>query len=1538
MHVSLPRRSYRTGLSMQCLLWICFGLLAAVPWQIICGQDASDSSGVVRDSLERASETGDDAANPPPPAPPKRRKTLLSRIIPVGQASSSSLIFRSQSSPTDFGPNSVVPPSPADYSGNPDSSTPPGQTPTLAPNQVFGSGGQGGSGSFLTDDRFTGRSGEAYGAQFRASAITGPAIGREHPIFPIEMMPYAFLDNNLFFSDIRGFSDTKSKFGGNFGGGYRRYLPSFDRILGVNAYFDYDNLSGATFREVGFGVESLGALYDVRANAYLPTGPSSQQLGLANINGTQVFQGHILLVDQLKTLANALHGFDSEIGIPIPGRVAERHDVRVFGGGYWFEGSSIPSFGGWKTRIQANVIPSVTLNLQVSNDQQFKTNVVFGATWAFGGYRQPPEERKSQYSRMTTPVQRQYNMVVGITTQTLKGVTVTDPTTGNPYFFEHVDSSATGPSVGGVIGDGSIKNPFQSFVDAQNAISAAGTASSGDDIIFVHANSQYTGQQVNLQQNVRVLGESANVEHQVNTPAGLLNLPHVTFDALGNPAGVAPLFTDSPGSGVVLANNSEFSGFSITNSSGVGILGSGISNALVRQDTVTGSIGESVLLENTTGMIKFLGDTINDSTGNLTTFHINGTTQTGRIIFSSDPLSDTVNSQNQPIPTPGTINNTGGIALLVEQTQVGSLINFTGSTVNDTSGRGIVITNDAGGVAMGDANITNSLGIGISILGDTGIVTGNGAYAINGSAGDSILIQNIAAGGFVLFTNPGSASSTGTTPGIAITNRQSRGIYLNDNAGTVIFETPVSIAASATPIHPITLAAVEYQGSSGDVSFTSTSNPALTITNGNQGVLIGTIATDGSGNPIDNTGHFTVTGNTLITGTSGIGIEVLDDKSTVSFNGSSANTLTINQRGNIGIEVLRNKGSVSFNGITTINNNRTVAGVAAPVSLPGVDIRGNTNLAASVTFATLNVLGATGPSSDPTFGGVGVNIGGTGADVNPANVTIATLDITSATTNTTTTVNPQNYTALYVNNEGTLTGSGTTAVLTGLRILGTTLSTGTQSTVSATGGTAVDIENSIIKVDLNQVNSTNALAGTGTGIAANGNGITLVNNQSFTQLGASVLNDFMFEVLGQTGSPLRSGGTITGAAGSGVAISQSGATLQTGDVSLNQIALDQNLTNGVTATGLLQLSVTNSDISQNTHDGILATSIPRIDINTSNFNSNGTTRQDNAIHLTVDATLPGNGILLPGNTVTTNATKDSYVWNIVNNNTTTAGQSAGFIGAAGAGDLVVVDSGGATLKVQTSSNTQIVTPLAFNFTNNSEITQTGLSISNPVNSLAVNWSGPESGNINANTITLAGFDRAISMQNPDVTYLTSYFILGNTVTGNGGGNTGIFVNNLDPTDLTIASLLNSNGTSTANTFNFTTSPATVIANNDIGMQFSVLNSTTTSSNINLTDNIINMTGQNVDQGVVFKILQAPAFVTLSNNTISVNTAPNTALTGQGIDFQNILGTIHLQGALSNAVTINGSNTLPSVLVPSSTWVFLNGSRTGQFFVNGYTVQ
>ena len=1455
----------------------------------------------------------------------------------------------------------------------------------------------------MADQSQASRPGQAFGAQVRASAITGPAIGRDHPIYPIELMPYAFLDNNLFFTDIRGFTDTINGWGGNFGGGYRRYLPAFDRILGINGYYDYDATSGATFRELGFGVESLGALYDIRANAYFPTGSTKQLLGLVNVDGTQVFQGHQLLTNQLATYVNALHGFDSEIGVPIPGRIPERHDIRVFGGGYWFEGQTVASFGGWKTRIQANVIPSIALNLQISHDELFKTNVVFGATWSFGGYKQGDDEKKSQFSRMTAPVVRQYNMVVGKTYETVSGVTVLNPLTNQPYFFEHVSNPANSGTTN--TGNGTIENPFTgplSFQNAQSALTASQGVPNSNDIIFVHGNSVFGSSgspatTVNLQENVTVLGEATGLDHFIATtmPNNIsafgdsVRLPHPTNAPIGGTV-ARPVFQFTNGNGVVLANNSVFDGFQIGSSTnaasgptGIGIVGDGITNAIVRRTDVNNSGGNGVLLNNTSGTITFQGDTINTPVGNASTFVVTNTAKTGVINFTQDeqPLPSGVS-----ITTPGTINyinpttgGLGGMALLVEGTQSGSVVNFTGSTINDTNDKStapINIQSDAGTVILGDANIQNGAGFGLFIVNDSGIVNGNGLItiggkttsgtAIAGTADDAIFINQLQSTGkvnftspgvnltgtaiplfnnytgTVLFTEPNGSNGTGTTAGINISNQLSRGINLIDNQGNVTFGTPVTIMAASQ--NAAQKASIEYQGSSGSVQFASTAT--LKINNGGTGILINPEpAATSSGSPTPNTGTFSVNSATTITNAGLNGIEVTGDKSTVVF--GSGQFVNINQAANIGIEILANSGPVSFFGTTTVNNADPVTivtptGTTTTFPPPGVDIRGNDGSAAVVNFNTLVVNNASGPATAP-FGGIGVNIGSNtnSADFNKASVDITKLIIQTAAAGT-----AENGPALFVSHEGnetTTTPAGLTTS-TGLTIQG--------GLITNTFGQAVEMNNSSLNVILNAVNSANSSTF----------GIDLVNNQPLvtnTVTAESVttqLTNYLFQ-LENINVTTRSSGIIQGAGVAGINIVQNNALFQTGAFNIQQVALNNNQF-GLVGDGLLSLNVGNSSFFQSTHDGIKGTNIEHVLVQTSLFQNNGTIAADstnptvladNAIYLTANSPLLN---AQNTSTVTPLPTNGQYQWYILNNNQGGT-NTGGFFGAQNSGDIVRVDSGTnpQNLQVQlpnTSNNVgapirTAVTALDFRFSNNFMNVQdptlaTVVNQANYINGVHVNWTGEIASTsfISQNTVQLQNYDRAFAITNSDLIQLTSMSINNNLVTLAATGSTvgitgqqivdyGLYVNNTDPTQLVIS----------GNTFTFQRGTLTG-GNQDLGMAFNVTNQTTTDTILNISNNIITMGGNDRgDQGIVFQTLQAPASVGLSGNTISVTDFTTNAAVG--INFQTVIGNIGLFGINNNAVSINGStnggNGAPWVEGISRS----NTTAGSEFFVNGFTV-
>ena len=888
---------------------------------------------------------------------------------------------------------------------------------------------------WLFSDQLTGQSGEAFGAKVRAGVLTGPAIGRDTSIVPVELMPYAFAGKGMFFGDLRGFRATTDHWGTNLGGGFRYHSERLDRIFGANAYYDYDNTSGVLFSQMGFGLETLGKLWDMRANVYLPTGVTEKLISVNFVSGSERFVGHQILFDQRRIVGNALTGVDMEVATPLPGRVLQRHDVRVAGGWYHYQGQELTGFAGWKTRLQGNLLPSIQLQLEVTHDRIFNTNVVFGAAWTYGGYRQPETERRTQFSRMTEPVRRNYNLIVAKTSILDPGKVAFNPTTGAPYFVEHVASYAA-PG-----GNGTILTPWQTVNEAQtDAAFAPSIAAAGGDIIFVHADSVYNAatfpvdNSVTLTPSIRILGEGNGVEHRINVSnLGQIPLPRAT--AFVN----RPIFAGSPADGVTLLSGStavpsEFSGFQIggppvnpllnvpdpllPGSVGNGILGNAVSNVLITQTDVNFAGGDGAFLTNLTGPVTFRGVRINDPVGSA--LHVSG--GIGGVTFTDDAVSG----------AQGQIVNTGGRALLVENTLAGSFVNLTGATITDTLGLGILIDNANGTTTVDDSTVNNSLVTGIEVRGGGGNTNFRGAVNISNPLGDAISIHDTLAASSVTFSQ--------AAPGVTITNRNVHGINLLANAGLVKFTGPVSISDKLVPA--AAAAAVEYQNSSGNAQFLS-----LNIVGGiGEGIVIG-----GPAPLLNNTGQFLVTGNTTISNVARNGILITDDDANVNFNG-----LNILSRGLSGININNSRGAVNFRGISLIDN-------ALTSSSPAVDIQNNTT--ANVLFETLTIFGATRPL--PLVGGAGLNVIN-----NLPSVTVNTLNVTTV-----------DGIGLFANNAGnSVPTTPTGGVFVGTGVIDAV------GSVAGLGRPAIDVQNSVIQLGFQSVSSSNSVS----------QGINLVNNVGVT--------------------------------------------------------------------------------------------------------------------------------------------------------------------------------------------------------------------------------------------------------------------------------------------------------------------------------------------------------------------------------------------------------------------------------------------------------
>jgi hypothetical protein len=814
--------------------------------------------------------------------------------------------------------------------------------------------------SIFYSDRVTGQSGQALGALWRAGYLTGPAVGREDGLAPIEVMPYFFLEDGMLFGNARGFRSDRDGWGANVGLGYRHYIRKWDRIVGVNAYYDYDNTSGSLFRQAGFGFETLGQRWDSRLNTYFPVSNDQAELGLRFLQSSIRFSGNQILYDQIRTFGTHMRGLDHEVGVPLPGRFSVNHDVRLFAGWYHFDGPNVPNTTGWKGRLQGEVTPNLAMALEVTNDTVFDTNVVFSVALQYGGFREDSNRPKSQFSRMTTPVQRQYNAVVARTDVLETGIVAVKPD-GTPYLVEHVANNPADPNVGPFLG--TAENPFLTVAQAQANFFTdppfdVPVSPYPGDIIFVHTNSQYTATNVVLEPNVRVLGEADGVVHQINIqPFGFVNLPRVNDNPSPAVPELRPIFENIVGDGVVLASGAEFSGFRIgdaadptSGATGNGIVGDSVNNTLVRFVDINFAGADGVRLSNVNTVAFEQTHIFNAAAVGL---HVIGGSP--NITFEGDGSATTPDIEyNAATP--------GGNAVQIENT-LGGLVDLFGATpsaINYNNAGGILINNARGAASFGDVRISNTTpGVpGIEILASSGVYNFGRPINMDNPDGAGIRIFNLASTGRAIFNDS-----------VTINNRSAEGVLLDTNAGSILFNNSLSVVSGAgAPLVP----ALSYQSSSGNASFrdiTLTGGAGIGLSIGNDVVGVA-----------DNTGTFTVTGTTSITDFNGISLDIRNDQSTISFL-----TVAINDRGDTGLSIVEQQGDVIFRGITSVGNNSDLLNNATGFSNDtAVILDQNTG---DINFGTLTIAGSLGAGAN--------TVAGMSITDNPSLVTIQQLNIQS---------------------------------------------------------------------------------------------------------------------------------------------------------------------------------------------------------------------------------------------------------------------------------------------------------------------------------------------------------------------------------------------------------------------------------------------------------------------------------------------------------------------------------------------------------------
>jgi len=552
----------------------------------------------------------------------------------------------------------------------------------------------------------------------QAGHLAFKTFGRNQSITPIEVMPYVLTDEHFFFGDLRGFVSNSALFGGNAGLGYRHLRDDLNAWFGGSVWYDADGTTGQTYQQVGLSFEGLIDRWELRSNVYLPV-TSSQTY--ANTLGNERIVGHQLLYSRFVDQGKALQGVDIEAGYNLP--IGENR-VRGFVGYYHFNGGPSGGINGFKTRVEGVINNSVTAQVLYTNDPLFGSNVMVGASIQFPWGAKHPTSKWNQ----NTPspfrfVERNYNVIVDRSQSVDANLVAYNPLTHAAYNIQQVSSGAP------LTGDGTAANPFSTVAAAQAA---------GADVILVQGNSILTTG-VTLTQGQHLLGDGS-FQSLALDGGGTVHLPTQVS------GGATPKFDGINGPAVTMANNTDFGGFIVSNNTGNAVVGTGVSNATIRDVSFQNITGDAIRFTNSSG--KFLLDnvTVNTASGNGISF-IGGSPD---LTFS------------------GSVSGTGNDGILLSNL-TGGPIKINGASIQSTGGAGLRLNGVSADVTIDSLSTSQTTGAAVAISGGTAANTYHFTHTTTINQPNSTGVNSNNTSAALIFDNL-VVNSTAGSPAVSLTN------------------------------------------------------------------------------------------------------------------------------------------------------------------------------------------------------------------------------------------------------------------------------------------------------------------------------------------------------------------------------------------------------------------------------------------------------------------------------------------------------------------------------------------------------------------------------------------------------------------------------------------------------------------------------------------------------------------------------------------------------------------------------------------------
>lgn len=460
-----------------------------------------------------------------------------------------------------------------------------------------------------------------FGAGYTTDGGSHSSLGRFETFVPLWQVPgeaISFLEGRL----VMGEADD---FGGSILVGYRDYLGEHNRIRGGYIGIDGRSTGNSDFFQLGLGYESLGENWDFRINGYLPLGDRSNTITDSVVDtGLQLssrFAGNQLIVDSQRQRQRlfqqeiALGGLDAEAGYQI--WQWDEGDLKAFGGLYLYDAPELDTYLGWRLRLAANFTPNFSGGLALQDDGLFGSRLVLSVGATFPGHRPSGAIADADQvpARLGESVVRSPELAVYVDEESETLIESASTPLQNPeeeaaYRFQHVILGAAG-------GDGTFENPFGTV---QAALAA--TVGDGNDVVYVDGNNGVAIPAFAIPDRVQVLSQGP-----VQTLAGLpfpgfasraVRLPFSPSTNFANGIAVELPFSGdgifpSIENGVTLGNRTVLAGFQINGAAGDAIAGTNVSNAELRNNTITNAGGRGIALNNVGGSVVLFDNIIRNT-------------------------------------------------------------------------------------------------------------------------------------------------------------------------------------------------------------------------------------------------------------------------------------------------------------------------------------------------------------------------------------------------------------------------------------------------------------------------------------------------------------------------------------------------------------------------------------------------------------------------------------------------------------------------------------------------------------------------------------------------------------------------------------------------------------------------------------------------------------------------------------------------------------------------------------------------------------